>query len=1456
MSQSKPIELIADNGDAFAFAVSQADGAGDGIKQESLQGWRSWLHERFRFKFSEQAPDWENLLRRTGDRVPAQAPGMTFQRVARLLNDGTIQVRRGSRPATASAGQSQSAEGEPASQMRSQSAAGTGSGAGTGAGAGQAGSAPSPQGAAREDTGPTTDQMQCKGDPVAPVTGEEILILEDFSVAAPMPFHWRRRYRSRQTARDLGLGAGWFADCLRVIWQDEEATWALDHEARPIRFPLLSKGGIAWQAAAGLRLERKQDDRMMLTEPDGCVWIMTHGGGSTWRPTRVQNRMGHQWNLAYDDQLRLARIELSPHKRLAFIYEGGDRIQQIELHQDESRQVLARYNYDQTGNLITAGTGSGTERYGYNGHQIANRELPAGYHFLFHWDGESPEARCLRAHGEDGHYDFRFDYQPEQYLTRVTDALGNTQVFHYDERDRIVARQDPDGGVHQWAYDDEGRLTACRLPDGRTTQYVYDTRGQLVREHLPDGRDHRWYYNELGFCVAETLPDGRELRRRFDALGRLLWQARADGSQWYYHYDANGWLSETVSDTGETRRTGFDQEGHLLADEQQGALTRFAFDERGRVKGRLDQDRVTEYDYEGDQLGAIHQYPEQAPDQRRSRYYQYDHAGRLTHFTAATGEVHGFEYDGLARPNRYRRPDGKHVVYQYDPEQRLTSVIRPDGGQWSLSYDSKGQVIACQAPDGRNIRFSYDAAGDIIHREQDGDWVQHLKRDAGGRVVQQVSQGRDRDPVRKTFQYDAYGRRTRANAADRNLAWGYDAYGRVTHHQQDEHSVHYEYGPGQQLTGMELPDGTRINYRYDRQGRWQAVAVNGETRLTRDFDAQGREHHRQAGHNQQSQDWDRYDCLIQRRWQAQPDSEAATTRERHYHWDAESRLEGYSDNAEGERRFERDAQGQLIGEDERRFQYDDGGNRLPDDNAELERDRLVKTAHAERRYDDLGAETTVLGDTPEYRRFDAEGQLTELRRDGLRVQYGTDALNRRAWRKSTEGTTTYLWHNDVLLGEHRPDGTWQYYIRDPQTDAPLLTLINGTPYYYELDWRAMPIRLWSGQGGLVWQANADAWGNCDPDTLQGPIHQPIRLPGQFEDELTGLFNNRFRDYDPLTARYVTPDPIGINGGLNSYRYTSNPVDYVDPLGLDSKPVVTAQNAAKGDMAPISEAAPSMQDMSGLEKVLGSIGGAVSAVGSAIAEAALTSIGVAGSVIGAVVALAYRQPAVPKDSIPEAAKDAAQAAKLAYSDSRDNQFDEWEEVGFNDKGLDTEGLGLRNSLFEDSEDGYHAKLFKNESENSYMVAYRGTDELVDWKHNGLQAMGKSSSQYDRAMTLAERAEQASGHQGAELTFTGHSLGGGLASAASEVTDKKAVTFNAAGLNPNTVTEHLGVSELPPNDKIDAYFVKGDLLSALQDPFHGFGVKDARGNRKPLTDNQFRGPYSRHGMDAVVESMGIN
>ncbi|MDN8602308.1 RHS repeat-associated core domain-containing protein, partial [Citrobacter sp. S2-9] len=60
---------------------------------------------------------------------------------------------------------------------------------------------------------------------------------------------------------------------------------------------------------------------------------------------------------------------------------------------------------------------------------------------------------------------------------------------------------------------------------------------------------------------------------------------------------------------------------------------------------------------------------------------------------------------------------------------------------------------------------------------------------------------------------------------------------------------------------------------------------------------------------------------------------------------------------------------------------------------------------------------------------------------------------------------------------------------------------------------------------------------------------PWRFAGQWADEESGLYYNRFRYYDVETGQYLSPDPMGLVGGLNSYGYVANPLKYIDPLGL-------------------------------------------------------------------------------------------------------------------------------------------------------------------------------------------------------------------------------------------------------------------------------------------------------------------
>ena len=161
-----------------------------------------------------------------------------------------------------------------------------------------------------------------------------------------------------------------------------------------------------------------------------------------------------------------------------------------------------------------------------------------------------------------------------------------------------------------------------------------------------------------------------------------------------------------------------------------------------------------------------------------------------------------------------------------------------------------------------------------------------------------------------------------------------------------------------------------------------------------------------------------------------------------------------------------------------------------------------------------------------------------------------------------------------------------------------------------------------------------------------------------------------------------------------------------------------------------------------------------------------------------------------------------------------------------------GITLR-----DEKSGFKSAIYERtyKGKTEYVYATAGTDftEMNDWKNNIKQIIGKSE-QYDISMRNAEKISQVIGNS--ELTFTGHSLGGGLAAANAYKTGRSAMTFNAAWVSPFTIFNR----KFP---RIDAYINWKDELHKVQRAvgLRADGFPHYRFNRRAILGHSIQNFY---------------
>ncbi|MDC9589710.1 phospholipase [Xenorhabdus sp. XENO-10] len=145
--------------------------------------------------------------------------------------------------------------------------------------------------------------------------------------------------------------------------------------------------------------------------------------------------------------------------------------------------------------------------------------------------------------------------------------------------------------------------------------------------------------------------------------------------------------------------------------------------------------------------------------------------------------------------------------------------------------------------------------------------------------------------------------------------------------------------------------------------------------------------------------------------------------------------------------------------------------------------------------------------------------------------------------------------------------------------------------------------------------------------------------------------------------------------------------------------------------------------------------------------------------------------------------------------------------------DLSKVGIDPETLNDYSTGFQAGVYQNNG--LYIVSFTGSNELKDFMVSIRQGFGYDEKQYNQALELAHKALKIFGEN---VIFTGHSLGGGLATVAALATGKPAVIYNAAGVSDETL-KRMGVSpevarELADNGLIRHYAVQHDWLNILQ------------------------------------------
>ena len=184
---------------------------------------------------------------------------------------------------------------------------------------------------------------------------------------------------------------------------------------------------------------------------------------------------------------------------------------------------------------------------------------------------------------------------------------------------------------------------------------------------------------------------------------------------------------------------------------------------------------------------------------------------------------------------------------------------------------------------------------------------------------------------------------------------------------------------------------------------------------------------------------------------------------------------------------------------------------------------------------------------------------------------------------------------------------------------------NSNLYYIYPDHLGTPRTITDTSNNPVWTwENTEPFGNNLPnETISGsPFKFNLRLPGQYFDNESNLNYNYYRDYNSMLGRYIQSDPIGLQGGINTYGYVGgSSLDSADELGLAINLSTGAIGAIIGGIAGMTiEGFSQKQPHYAQAFTNGAIAGGISGLTLGLASGPIATV-FGGRVIGGVVSSA-------------------------------------------------------------------------------------------------------------------------------------------------------------------------------------------------------------------------------------------